>query len=302
MTDPLTRHLRIYEPHPGIFAYYDGRVPGHALLAGPNWMDDGAIALGIATYALIEGDQALVYDTHVSPAHGAAIRAHLEGRGARHFTVIYSHWHLDHVAGTAAFSGAQVIANARTDFHLRTQSAAIEAGTLQGLPAINPLILPSRTFTGQIALRFGSREVHLIEANIHSDDATVLWLPAERILLAGDTVEDCVTYVGEPADFLVHLRDLDRLSALGPAYVLPDHGAPEIIAAGGYGPAIIPATQSYIRWLMRLETEPGLAHTPLAAVIAADLQQGTLVWFDGYEDIHRQNIVRACAHFGYRAG
>lgn len=302
MIAPLTRHLRIYEPHPGIFAYYDGRVPGYALLPEPNWMDDGAIALGIATYALIEGDHALVYDTHVSPAHGAAIRAHLEGRGARHFTVIYSHWHLDHVAGTAAFTGAEVIANARTDHHLRSQSAAIEDGTLHGLPAINPLILPSRTFTGQMTLRLGSRDVHLIEANIHSDDATVLWLPAERILLAGDAVEDCVTYVGEPADFHEHLRDLDRLSALGPAYVLPDHGAPEIIAAGGYSPAIIPATQSYIRWLMRLKTKPGQASTPLAEVIAADLQQGTLVWFDAYEDIHRQNIARTRAHFGHSAG
>ena len=89
MTPPP--HLRIHEPQPGLFAYYDGRVPGYRFLPGPNWVDDGAIALGIATYALIEGTQALVYDTHVSVAHGTAIRAHLEGLGARHFTVVLSH-------------------------------------------------------------------------------------------------------------------------------------------------------------------------------------------------------------------
>ncbi len=302
MQDPLTRHLRISEPHPGIFAYYDGRVPGHAFAPAPNWVDDGAIALGIATYALVEGDQALVYDTHVSPAHGAAIRAHLESLGVRQFTIVYSHWHLDHVAGTAAFAGCEVIANARTDHHLRSQATAIEAGTLSGPPAIRPLVLPGRTFTGEMSFRFGSREIRLIEANIHSDDATVLWLPEAGILLAGDTVEDCVTYVGDPADFATHLRDLDRLAALRPLHILPDHGDPGKIASGGYSAAIIAATQAYVRWLMALDSAPDRAGTPLGEVIAEDLARGTLVWFGAYEAIHRQNIARSLAHYGHAQG
>ena len=83
MTPTAPQHLRILQPHPGIWAYYDGRVAGHRFLAGPNWVDDGASSLGIASYAIVEGDQALVYDTHVSQAHGAAIRSHLEGLGVR---------------------------------------------------------------------------------------------------------------------------------------------------------------------------------------------------------------------------
>jgi cyclase len=302
VTGRQTRHLRIFEPHPGLFAYYDGRVPGHTFAPGPNWVDQGALELGIATYALLAGDEALVYDTHVSPAHGQAIRTHLEAQGARRFTVVYSHWHLDHIAGTAAFPDAEVIANALTDRHLRDNRAAIEAGTLHGPPPIAPLILPTRTFTGELTLTLGGREVQLIQANIHSDDATVLWLPDKRILLAGDTVEDCVTYVVEPEQFAAHLADLDRLAALGPEYVLPDHGAPGMIAHGGYGPGLIAATEAYVRWLIGLRGDPGRQALPLHAVIAEDLSRGRLEWFPAYEQVHRENIGRTLAHYGIAHG
>jgi cyclase len=299
MNRDVTRHLRVFEPHPGLFAYYDGRVPGHRFMAAPNWVDNGAIELGIATYALVSGASALVYDTHVSPAHGAAIRAHLEGLGVRHFTVIYSHWHLDHVAGTGAFADCRVIANTRTATHLATRRTAIEAGTESGPPVINPLILPTETFGDAMSLDFEGQRVDLIHVNIHSDDATVLWLPDRGILLAGDTVEDCVTYVGEPEDFSTHLADLDKLFALGPKYVLPDHGSPTIIEAGGYSAQIIPANQRYIRWLMDLKDTPQQAKTDLNEVIALELAAGTLEFFEPYNAIHAQNIDRSLQYFNH---
>ena len=98
----LTRmldHLRILEPHPNILAFYDGRVPGYRFAQGDNWIDDGALSLGIASYAIVDGAEALVYDTHVSLAHARAIRETLSARGVTKFTVVLSHWHLDHIAG-----------------------------------------------------------------------------------------------------------------------------------------------------------------------------------------------------------
>jgi cyclase len=106
-------HLRLLEPAPGILAWYDGRVEGHRFAPGPNWVDDGALSLGIASYAVVDGDHALVYDTHVSVAHAERIRADLTAHGVRHVTVVLSHWHLDHVAGTEAFADCRVIANVR---------------------------------------------------------------------------------------------------------------------------------------------------------------------------------------------
>ena len=289
--------MRVFEPHPGLFAFYDGRVDGQRFAQGPNWVDDGALSLGIASYALLRGDHALVYDSHVSVPHALAVKAALEAKGATRFTVVLSHWHLDHVAGTAAFPGAPVIANAKTDAHLRANFAAIVAGTSAGMPVIDPLILPTKVFSGRMVLWVGDLEVHLIEANIHSDDATVLWLPEDRILLAGDTVEDCVTYVGEPEHFATHLVDLDRLAALDPAFVLPNHGSAARIASGGYDARILPAMQGYVGWLMGLRHSPGLADVPLREVIAEDLASGALDWFEPYAAIHSQNLERSLAYF-----
>ena len=292
----MTEHLRILEPHPGILAFYDGRIPGQRFMPGPNWVDEGALSLGIASYAIVSGAQALVYDTHVSVPHAQAIRAELTAQGVTDITVVLSHWHKDHVAGTAAFADCRIISNAKTASHLAHHRADIESGQRHP-PAINLLVMPTQTFDGAMQLQVGAVTVALFEANIHSDDATVLWLPASRILLAGDTVEDCCTYVAEPQDLRLHLADLDRLTALAPSWVLPNHGHPDRIAAGGYGPGIIPATQSYIRWLLQVQVNPSLATIPLHTVIATELAAETLDWFAPYETVHRANInaVRACA-------
>ena len=40
-----------------------------------------------------------------------------------------------------------------------------------------------------------------------------MWMPEQRLLLAGDTMEDTVTYVAEPDGLDAHLVDLERLCA-----------------------------------------------------------------------------------------
>lgn len=281
--------MKVLEPAPGLLAFYEGR-DGVRYLPGENWVDDGALSLGIASYALLHGDHALVYDTHVAPDRAHAIRAELTHRGARRFTVVLSHWHLDHVAGTVAFADCPILANTRTAAHLITHKAAIENGTYGGPPAINPLILPTATFDGTFALDGFGERVELITFNIHSDDATVIWLPDRGILLAGDTVEDCVTYVSEPEHLIPHLADLARLAALGATRILPNHGAPDILAAGGYPPGLITATAGYTRALIE-----NRADLPLQTLLRADLAAGHLHWFAPYEAIHAQNLARITA-------
>jgi cyclase len=272
--------LRILHPYPGIIAFYDGRVAGYRYDPRPNWVDDGALSLGVASYALIHNHQAIVYDTGTTLAHGQAIVAHLRGLGITDMRVVLSHWHKDHVAGTQAFGDVPIMANALTARHMRTHRSDIEAGT--EWPPINPLIQPTETFDGQTTLTLGPMTIHLIHLNIHSDDATVLWLPDTRILLAGDTLEDPITYVCEPQNFASHLTDLDRLAALNPAHILPCHGDPDVIAKGGYDAAFIPAMQHYIRTLMITPD------TPIAEILAP--YANTLHWFAPYASVHANNI------------
>ncbi len=292
MTIDLLNHLRVLEPQPNILAFYDGRVEGHKFIEHPNWVDDGALSVGIASYAVISGKHALVYDTHISLPHAQFIRDTLAKRGVTEFTVVLSHWHLDHVAGTEVFADCPIIANRKTFLHLRDKKTAIENGTSDGPPSINPLVLPDRMFAGHMTLDVGRIRVELIEANIHSDDATVVWIQQSGILLAGDTMEDTVTYVGEPAAFDTHLKDLDRLAALDPDFILPNHGDPDIIAAGGYDKGLIKAQQQYIRMLKRCRTEPELRSTPLEELIAGPLSRGWVTMFEPYRTVHEQNIQR----------
>jgi glyoxylase-like metal-dependent hydrolase (beta-lactamase superfamily II) len=285
--------LRILTPFPHVTAFYDGRVEGMRFAEGQNWVDEGALSVGIASYAVHAGEEAIVYDTHVTLEHASAIRAHLEAEGIRRFTVVLSHWHLDHIAGNAAFADCEIVANRVTAAHLAAKRAAIECGTLEGPPAIAPLVMPGRLFDGALRMQIGPLEVELIQANIHSDDATVLWLPQHRILLAGDTMEDTVTFVGEPEHFDTHLADLDRLWALDPRRILPAHGCPEIIAGGGYGKTFIRATQQYIRALRRCRTDDALSAAPLSEVIAGPLDMGWVKYFPAYEEAHRMNVSMA---------
>jgi cyclase len=292
----MPEHLRILGPAEGVLAFYDGRVEGYRFAPGPNWVDEGAISLGIASYAVLDGEDALVYDTHVSVEHGRAIREALEAEGARRFTVLLSHWHLDHVAGTEAFADCEVLAGERTAELLAANREEIEAGALEGPPAIAPLVLPTASFAEpRLEIEVGSRHLELIRADIHSDDAVVVWDPEARLLLAGDTVEDTVTYVDEPDHFPNHLRDLDRLLELGPERVLPAHGDPDVIGAGGYGPELLGATQEYIRLLQRLPAEPTLGELPLRELMAPALEAGSIKYFEPYEDVHRENVATVLA-------
>ena len=51
--------------------------------------------------------------TSRSPTPGRSAQA-LAAEGVERFTVVLSHWHLDHIAGTEAFADCEVIANERT--------------------------------------------------------------------------------------------------------------------------------------------------------------------------------------------
>jgi cyclase len=283
-------HTRVLDVDGDILAFYDGRIEGYRFAPDPNWVDDGALSLGIASYALIAGSEAVIYDTHVSVEHGEYIRDVLERRGVDKFTVVLSHWHLDHVAGTAAFSDCEIVASERTAELMARYQPAIERGEQEGPPAIDPLLLPTSVFAGRRSLPLGRVELELIHVNIHSDDATVVWLPERRLLLCGDTLEDPVTYVDEPQSFDHHLADLAKLRDLRPDRILPNHGDPQVIAVGGNSADLIDATEQYIRLLQRCRSEPRLRELSLRELLADSVAEGAVHYFAPYEAVHRHNL------------
>lgn len=284
---PLGSTLRILRPHPNIYAFYDGRIEGvRAWSSEPNWLDDGAYALGIASFAVVDGHEALVYDTHISLAHARLIRRTLEEAGVTSIRVVLSHWHDDHVAGNEVFADCEIIAHALTNAALIAHKGELEHGD----PPIRPLILPHLTFEGPLDLTVGKLEIELRPAEIHSHDGVLLGLPEQGVLLVGDTLEDTVTYVAEPRRLRVHLAELDRVASWGYPRLLPNHGDPDIIAHGGYGPELIEATKLYVEKLIRARNDDILAAEDLSTFAAEALATGGVHYFAPYEEVHARNV------------
>jgi cyclase len=284
----LTSTMRILEPYPGIYAYYDGRIEGKRLHSeGPNWVDDGAYSLGIASYALVGDGRAIVYDTHMTIEHAQAIRRHLEGLGVTRIEVVLSHWHTDHIAGNEVFSDCEIIALEATSNAMHDSREKLENDT----PPISPVVMPTRTFEKSMALDIGERRIELHRFNIHSADGCVLWMPEERILFAGDTLEDTVTYISEPEHIEVHIRELQRMATWPIERILPNHGDPERIAAGGYHTTLIDANRDYLERLIDPQEASRARTQPLSEFLERDIATGAVIYFAPYETVHRENVA-----------
>jgi hypothetical protein len=112
-------------------------------------------------------------------------------------------------------------------------------------------------------------------------------------MLAGDTLEDPITYVDEPQDFPHHIADLKRLKQLNPLKILPCHGAEHIIASGGYDATLIDALETYTAWLHSLATHPERATAPVDQILADHFAQGHVTWFEAYATVHAANVQAA---------
>jgi cyclase len=289
--------MRVLRPYPNVFAFYDGRIEGkRAYSEERNWLDDGAYVLGISTYAIVEGAEALVYDTHISLAHARIIRETLSAAGVTKPRVVLSHWHTDHVAGTEVFKDCEIISNNLTAKALAEHRREFEGGGRD--PAIKPLVMPNRTFDGELTLKVGGTTVELRHADIHSHDGTVMLLPSFGVLFAGDTLEDPITYVAEPDRLEKHLNDLERMSAWDFQRILPNHGAPEVIQSGGYDRRFIDATRRYVEKLLRCRQEPELAGQNLERFAGEALASGAIRYFAPYEAVHRRNVEAVTGRTG----
>lgn len=279
--------LRVLEAAPNVLAFYDGRIDGVRLHSKElNWLDDGAFSLGFASYAIFDRGEALVYDTSISVEHARAVRGELDRRGVTSIRVVLSHHHKDHVAGTEVFSDCEIIASEKCAQALRENQEAFARSS----PPIAPLVMPTTVFDGVMELSVGDISVELRPLDVHSFDGLTMYFPKTQLLLAGDTLEDTVTYVAEQNRLEVHCAELERLATWDIQTILPNHGAPDRIAGGGYNPSFIGATRDYVEKLLRCRNEPRLGTLHLSEFIARDIESGALNYFEPYEQVHAWNV------------
>jgi glyoxylase-like metal-dependent hydrolase (beta-lactamase superfamily II) len=196
---------------------------------------------------ILVGDRAtLVIDTAMGPRNGERILG--EARrlgGGRKLLLTTTHFHPEHAFGAQSFMDeATYICNSAQAQELAVKGAEyIEmfSGFGPGLAELLDdveLVTPDIAYAGAGAdLDLGGLSVELIDVGqAHTRGDQVVFVPAGRVLFAGDLVEDRFLPIFPDADASGSrwLAALDRLDALEPSIVVGGHGSvggPELIAA-----------------------------------------------------------------------
>jgi glyoxylase-like metal-dependent hydrolase (beta-lactamase superfamily II) len=187
-------------------------------------------------------DTVLVVDTAMGPANGRRVlNAAKEKAQGRPLQLTITHFHPEHGFGAQAFRNeATIVYNRaqRDELHdkgagyvelFRTFGPAV-AAALEGVELVDP----DEVYDGETTeLDLGGRTVQLRTWGVaHTRSDQVVYLPEERILFAGDLVEERIFpiypyFPPDDADVDGHrwIDVLRRLEELKPAVVVSGHGA-----------------------------------------------------------------------------
>jgi glyoxylase-like metal-dependent hydrolase (beta-lactamase superfamily II) len=200
----------------------------------------------------------LVVDARATPTHAQewidVIRSEISDRPIRWMAL--THYHAVRTLGASAYAVEQIIAHAKTrewidergeqDFESEARRFPRLFRDIDSVPGLTH---PNVTFTDELTLLLGDREVRLrYFGRGHTEGDIGVWLPAERVLFAGDLVEaKAAPYCGDAYLTDWSTTTLDRVQALGAQAVVP-----------GRGPAVrgedvaeaIGETRAYLRLLL----------------------------------------------------
>ena len=212
-TDLAEKTISFDELAPGLYGYTAEGDPNSGVVVGD--------------------DSVLVVDAQATPAMARDVIARIRtvtDKPVSH--VVLSHYHAVRVLGASGYEGAEIIASEVT------RSMIVERGQqdmdseigrfprlFRGKEGIPGLTWPHITFHKRMTLWLGQREVQIIHiGRSHTAGDTVVWLPRERVLFAGDTVEFGATpYCGD-AHFADWPGTLEALRALRPEKLVPGRG------------------------------------------------------------------------------
>ena len=166
-----------------------------------NWYFDRSL--------IIDTDDGLVVVDPFSVQLTTALKAALEKQGISKpvHTLIYTHYHLDHVRGGATLNPQEVIAHRKCPEywadHLPADTSAI--------------VKPTRLIDGDTDLNIGNVSIKLLYMGIsHTDTNYAVYIPGDSVLYAADTVAVRALLPGGGVSLYVpgYLRALDQLGKL----------------------------------------------------------------------------------------
>jgi len=193
------------------------------------------VIYGFPNIAVITGDLGtLVVDTGLGPSNGALVArvAKMVSKGPKLYLTT-THFHPEHAAGEAGFPPETILLrNSVQQQEMAEHGAEIVArfgqrpeyaGLLQG---VGQLRIPDVVFENEMKLDLGGVSARLMWlGGAHTKGDELVLVEPDGALISGDVVQNKVV-PGAAADsggFSSWLAVLDKLAALMPRYVIPDH-------------------------------------------------------------------------------
>jgi glyoxylase-like metal-dependent hydrolase (beta-lactamase superfamily II) len=147
--------------------------------------------------------------------------------------LVLTHYHAVRVLGASAFGARHIAAHSATHTWIQERGAQDWESEYRRFPrlfrdaaSIPGLTHPDVSYADMLALELGNREVHVRWlGGGHTQGDSVVWLPEERVLFAGDLVEArAAPYMGD-----AHVDDwqgvtLDLVESLGAERLVPGRG------------------------------------------------------------------------------
>ncbi|WP_193369270.1 MBL fold metallo-hydrolase [Pelagibius marinus] len=186
------------------------------------------------TGIIVGDDGVMVIDTQATPVMAQGVIDRIREVTDKPIKyVVLSHYHAVRVLGASAYGAEHIIASRDTyDLIVERgqQDYDSEVGRFprlfQSVETVPGLTWPTLVFEKSLTLFMGKREVQILQLGRgHTKGDTVVWLPKEKVMFAGDLVEYGATpYTGD-----AYLQDwpqtLANLRALGPEKLVPGRGA-----------------------------------------------------------------------------
>ena len=193
--------------------------------------------------AVIFGSRgAAAIDTGISTKTGQEMLDLIRDREAPACRLLYTHGHGDHILGSLPFKGCEVYAPEKTVAVMMDQCRAVSHKNGIALEDAKKRVLwPTVMYSDELTIDLGGKTLKCFPTPGHSDDHVSIYVPEDRLLVAGDTVVTSIV----PAFFMGNSRllerSLERILGMDIEVMIVGHGAPM------HGKEVI---EDWIRWVL----------------------------------------------------
>jgi glyoxylase-like metal-dependent hydrolase (beta-lactamase superfamily II) len=204
--------------------------------------------------AIVGQESVLCVDARATPtAAGEWLQALRERTDKSVEYLVLTHYHAVRVLGASAYAPRHVVAHVNTRLWVEERGAEDWESEYRRFPrlfkdaeSIPGLTHPDLTFTDALTVFLGEREVQIrYLGGGHTIGDSVVWLPAERVLFAGDLVEArAAPYMGDASVAEWQSRTVDAVEALSADALVPGRGPALRGSEVGQG---IEETREYLR-------------------------------------------------------